>query len=110
MSAAEILKEIERQHISIALVDGSLKCKAANPIPTDLIKRLKENKAKIVRLLDKQQPPVPVEIALKACPLCNGRDFIHGKKGGYFCVTCQPGIEGTPVKAGNTITNKNRPP
>jgi hypothetical protein len=38
---------------------------------------------------------------LKPCPLCHGRDFIHGHKGGYFCIICQPSARpGDPVKAG----------
>jgi len=37
---------------------------------------------------------------LRPCPLCNGRNFIFGKNGGFFCPTCQPGIPGTPVEAG----------
>lgn len=41
-----------------------------------------------------------VEPFLKPCPLCHGRDFIHGIRGGYFCVNCQPGQHGELVKAG----------
>lgn len=37
---------------------------------------------------------------LKPCPICNGRDFVNGKQGGYFCKNCQPGIKGTSIKAG----------
>ncbi len=42
--------------------------------------------------------PEPLKF-LKPCPICRGRNFIHGKKGGFFCATCQPGIEGIPVRA-----------
>ncbi len=37
---------------------------------------------------------------LKPCPLCNGRNFIHGHKGGFFCEVCQPGARpGQAVRA-----------
>ena len=37
---------------------------------------------------------------LKPCPLCGGRNFIHGYRGGYFCEVCQPGARpGEPVRA-----------
>ncbi len=36
---------------------------------------------------------------LKPCPICRGKEFTHGKNNGFFCNTCQPGIEGTPVIA-----------
>ena len=36
---------------------------------------------------------------LQPCPLCNGRQFIHGAGSGFFCVTCQPGQQGQPVEA-----------
>lgn len=37
---------------------------------------------------------------LRTCPLCNGKKFIYGNDGGFFCLVCQPGIMGTPVEAG----------
>jgi hypothetical protein len=36
---------------------------------------------------------------LQPCPLCDGRQFIHGVGGGFFCETCQPGQQGQPVEA-----------
>ena len=36
---------------------------------------------------------------LKPCPLCMGKDFIHGVNGGYFCKACQPRT-GEAVRAG----------
>lgn len=36
---------------------------------------------------------------LKPCPICQGREFTHGKNGGFFCNSCQPGIDGQPVTA-----------
>lgn len=36
---------------------------------------------------------------LKPCPICANRNFIYGTSGGFFCVTCQPGIPGQPVEA-----------
>jgi hypothetical protein len=36
---------------------------------------------------------------LRPCPICHGRNFIYGAAGGFFCVVCQPGIQGQPVEA-----------
>lgn len=36
---------------------------------------------------------------LRPCPLCQGRYFTYGQKGGFYCETCQPGIAGSPVYA-----------
>ena len=36
---------------------------------------------------------------LKPCTICQGREFTHRKNGGFFCKTCQPGIDGTQVIA-----------
>lgn len=36
---------------------------------------------------------------LKPCPLCEGRDFVCTKTGGFFCIQCKPGAIGTPVIA-----------
>ena len=51
-----------------------------------------------------------VEAILKPCPLCNGSEFVHGNKGGYFCKDCQPGHEGALIKAGSKrlVTNLKR--
>ncbi len=47
-----------------------------------------------------QKAPNPEKLKfLKPCPICGGRDFIHGHEGGFFCISCQPGIEGLPVLA-----------
>lgn len=45
-------------------------------------------------------PRKPERLAfLQPCPLCEGRQFIHGAGGGFYCVTCQPGQQGQPVEA-----------
>lgn len=36
---------------------------------------------------------------LKPCPICQGKAFVHGRNGGFFCSACQPGIKGHPVIA-----------
>jgi hypothetical protein len=36
---------------------------------------------------------------LRPCPICHGRNFTYGNKGGFFCNTCQPGITGSPAYA-----------
>ena len=46
------------------------------------------------------QQPKPERLSLlKPCPICSGRLFVAGQGGGFFCTTCQPGIEGHPVEA-----------
>ena len=59
--------------------------KANRPVPTS-----KNRKSK----------PKPEKLKfLKPCPICAGREFTHGKKGGFFCNFCQPGIDGHRVVA-----------
>lgn len=36
---------------------------------------------------------------LRPCPICKGRSFVYGSRGGFFCSTCTPRIEGQPVEA-----------
>lgn len=36
---------------------------------------------------------------LRPCPLCDGRNFVLGSHGGFFCTGCQPGIPGQPIEA-----------
>ncbi|MBB5348977.1 hypothetical protein JWG42_01685 [Desulfoprunum benzoelyticum] len=36
---------------------------------------------------------------LRPCPICKGRLFIYGSRGGFFCSNCTPHIEGQPVEA-----------
>ncbi len=52
----------------------------------------------------KKEEVIAVQVPnLKPCPLCHGYDFIHGYRGGYFCITCQPGVRpGVKVIAGET--------
>lgn len=54
--------------------------------------------------------PKPERLAfLHPCPLCSGRSFVAGTGGGFFCTTCQPGIEGHLVEATGQATRKARP-
>ncbi|HHL33968.1 MAG TPA: hypothetical protein ENJ30_06350 [Desulfobulbaceae bacterium] len=62
---------------------------AVERVITDIRRRKKE----IIACLQAVEP------LLKPCPLCHGRDFIHGIRGGYFCIVCQPGQHGELVKA-----------
>lgn len=55
---------------------------------------------------DKQSKIKPEKFSfLRPCPICQGRYFTYGKKGGFFCTTCQPGITGNPAYA----TGQDRP-
>lgn len=59
-----------------------------------------------------QQQPKPERLTfLQPCPICSGRSFVAGTGGGFFCTTCQPGIEGQPVEAagrGTRLTTADR--
>lgn len=46
---------------------------------------------------------------LRPCLSCGGKDFIYGKDGGFFCLDCQPGAVGVPVKAGGPDRQKADP-
>ena len=58
-------------------------------------------------------PAKPVKIKpeklnfLRPCPICHERNFTYGKKGGFFCSTCQPGITGNLVYADGRERPKN---
>lgn len=56
--------------------------------------------------------PKPERLAfLQPCPLCGGRQFIHGTGGGFYCVACQPGQQGLPVEAaGPDRQERTEPP
>nr|WP_320010108.1 hypothetical protein [uncultured Desulfobulbus sp.] len=56
-----------------------------------------------------RRPPKPERLAfLQPCPLCFGRSFVVGNGGGFFCTTCQPGIEGHPVEAAGQASKTGR--
>lgn len=46
---------------------------------------------------------------LRPCPLCDGKKFVYGNAGGFFCLVCQPGIMGVPVEAGGADRQKPDP-
>ena len=94
MQVEMILETIKKAGGKLAVIDGGLKAKTLNDSTRRLVKN---HKAEIVQFLLKP----PVELNLKLCPLCNGREFIHGNQGGYFCRICQPDVRpGTPIRAG----------
>jgi len=45
---------------------------------------------------------------LHPCPICYGRLFVAGRGGGFFCTTCQPGIEGQPVEAAGRMSKRTQ--
>ena len=51
-----------------------------------------------LKLIDHQAKAEKLKF-LKPCPLCQGREFTHGKNGGFFCNVCQPDVIGLPVIA-----------
>ena len=95
MNAINVISAVQKGGGSLQVKGGKL---IGENVPIIHVDRIKNNKAEIIRLLQ----TVPVEPRLKPCPLCGGRDFIHGMQGGYFCITCQPNVRpGTPVRAGS---------
>ncbi len=101
MNAEQVIKKINSEGGQLALIDGSLKGKNLTDSIRQLVKRYK---AEIIYLLLDQ---IPTEPLLKPCPICHGRYFIHGSRGGYFCTICQPDAKpGKPVKAGVILHNQ----
>ncbi len=69
-----------------------------------LLPEIKVHKAEIINYL---QNNIPTDPLVKPCPLCGGRSFIHGHRGGYFCLSCQPDVRpGKPIRAGG---RRNQP-
>lgn len=76
---------------------GGLEISGNRQAIDNLLPEIRPLKAEIISFL--MQPPV--ETLLKPCPICQGRDFVHGHKGGFFCIECQPGARpADPVRAG----------
>ena len=95
MTAQEVLSLAESYGVTVVLngkdvLDLSGTQHAIEKVITDIRRCKKE----IIACLQSVEP------LLKPCPLCHGRDFIHGIRGGYFCIVCQPGQNGDLVKAG----------
>ena len=107
MEAIDILKQAFDAGVELKVINGTLKGRNLKVLDTDIRQAIRGNKAEIISLLGAQSglPSINTMLeivsGLKPCPLCHGRDFIHGHKGGYFCIICQPSARpGDPVKAG----------
>ncbi len=93
MTPETILERAERAGVSIIISQsGGIKASGKQKRVNQLIPIIRSNKTELLKFL---QPP-PVEPNLKPCPICDGIDFVHGDKGGYYCKVCQldarPGI------------------
>ena len=42
---------------------------------------------------------------LPPCPVCKGKIYIYGEKGGFFCAACCPNIKGRIVEAAGVMHN-----
>lgn len=71
----------------------------ADKTASEPVKRTEVRQHTKLEASNKKRKPIERLKFLKPCPLCGGREFVHGKRGGFFCVHCQPGKEGQPVFA-----------
>ena len=95
MTAQEVLSLAESYGVTVVLNGKDvLDLSGTQHAIEKVIMPVKMHKNEIIAYLQAIEP------LLKPCPLCHGRDFIHGTGGGYFCVNCQPGQHGELVKAG----------
>jgi len=94
MTAQEVLSMAELHGVTVVLNGKDvLDLSGTKPAIEKVIMPVKMHKDEIIAYLQSVEP------LLKPCPLCHGRDFILGIRGGYFCVNCQPGQHGKRVKA-----------
>ncbi len=116
MGAAKLLKQAELAGVPLAVIDGKLRGKNLENLPSTARQQLREHRAEIIQLLSRQgqdssctaEEEIPVLLELNPCCLCGGVDFIHGHKGGFFCCECQPDARpGKRVKAGGRITTRD---
>lgn len=106
MNPAAILTEAKKNRVEISVQAGKIKLIGEEIHIGRLVPFFETHKAEIISFLNmKESNPVIPE--LRPCPICGGRDFIHGFKGGYFCVECQPDVRpGISVKAGGSVRKK----
>ncbi len=102
MRSEVILKSAESAGVTIAVSSaGCLRVSGSQDRVNLLIPIIRDNKAALIKFLQQ----IPVELALKPCSLCNGTDFVHGEKGGYYCKICQPSARaGILVRAGRVAS------
>ncbi len=74
------------------------------PDPAQTRKKYVPKQAKLPKKPRQKRKPERLSF-LFPCPICQGTSFVHGNAGGFYCKTCQPGIEGHLVEA----TGKNKP-
>jgi len=104
VNAERVIEQIESTGGKLILIDGGLKGKN---LTSTTRKLAKDHKVEIIQFLTKP----PIEPLLKPCPICKGRDFIHGHRGGYFCITCQPNVRpGIQVRTEKGVSVKTKPP
>jgi len=105
MEMATVIETIRDRGVCLSLAGDCIKAASPDGLDDETRGLIKQNKPEIITWLRKEQaaPSKPrVVDELKPCPLCGGRSFIHGHRGGFFCVSCQPSIKGEPVRAGGT--------
>ncbi len=105
MKPVEILINAGRAGVGIAVNQaGKILASGLKKQVDQFVPIFADNKAALLIFLQQ----APVEPVLKPCPICNGLNFIHGHKGGYYCVVCQPDARpGLSVKAGGYRSKKN---
>ena len=54
-SAAELLDEVFEKGLNLSVKDGSIVCRSQQPIPVDIITRIRTHKAEIIDLLQRRQ-------------------------------------------------------
>jgi len=106
MKPVEILKKAGRAGVSVAISHTDrIKVSGPQKRVDQFIPVLLDNKAALIMFLQQ----IPVEPALMSCPMCNSLNFIHGHRGGYYCMVCQPDARpGIPVKAGRYRPKPNK--
>jgi len=81
MNAEQVIEQIESVGGKLILIDGGLK---GRNLTSTTRKLAKKYKTEIIQFLIKPS----IESFLIPCPICDGTNFLHGHRGGFFCIDC----------------------
>ncbi len=92
MNAAEVLTELQAAGVTITRHGDRLRLAPPQAVPANLLQRVRECKASLLRLVPESTPPI-------SCFTCRGSDFWRGMvrytdgteaPGPWICCRCHP--------------------
>jgi hypothetical protein len=108
MTAAELLREVERHGGRLIRSGDGVRVTAPAPLPDDLMGRLREHKAELLAVLADATPAAgPLRDPSTPCPACGRGVYWHGADG-WHCAACAPAPAG--VERWRHVSGARRPP